>query len=60
MQGNFCYFNPTKLYFGDKSLDFLHQELKQFGRTVLLVYGGGSIKQNGIYDQVVNILKTGG
>lgn len=60
MQGNFCYFNPTKLYFGDKSLDFLHQELKQFGRTVLLVYGGGSIKQNGIYDQVVNILKTAG
>lgn len=58
MLGNFEYSNPTKLYFGEDSLDFLNQELAKYGDNVMLVYGGGSIKKNGIYDQVVNILKA--
>ena len=60
MQGNFCYHNPTKLYFGDESLNFLKDELMNFGPVVLLNYGGGSVKRNGIYDQVVAILKEAG
>lgn len=58
MLGNFEYSNPTKLYFGENSLDFLNQELAKYGDNVMLVYGGGSIKKNGIYDRVVNILKA--
>ena len=57
MLGNFCYSNPTKLYFGDKSLDYLNDELKHYGKKVMLIYGGGSIKKNGIYDEVIKILK---
>ena len=60
MLGNFSYYNPTKLYFGDDSLKFLNDELKNYGDNVLLVYGGGSIKKNGIYDSVVEILKSNG
>jgi len=60
MQGNFSYYNPTKLYFGDESLNFLMDELKNFGPVVLLNYGSGSVKRNGIYDQVVAILKEVG
>ena len=50
MLGNFIYCNPTKLYFGEDSLKGLYQELPKYGQNVLLVYGGGSIKKNGIYD----------
>lgn len=57
MLGNFTYSNPTKLYFGEDALDGLSQELLKYGENVLLVYGGGSIKRNGIYEQVVNILE---
>lgn len=57
MLGNFTYSNPTKLYFGEDALDGLSQELSKYGENVLLVYGGGSIKRNGIYEQVVNILE---
>lgn len=60
MLGNFSYCNPTKLYFGDDSLNYLSDELKKYGDNVLLVYGGGSIKKNGIYDDVVAILKKSG
>ena len=60
MLGNFKYSNPTKLYFGDDSLKFLQDELKNYGSTVLLTYGGGSFKRNGIYDAVVEILKANG
>lgn len=60
MLGNFCYSNPTKLYFGDDSLNYLNDELKKYGDKVLLVYGGGSIKRLGIYDDVVRILKENG
>lgn len=60
MLGEIIYSNPTKLYFGEKSLDNLAAELKNYSDNVLLVYGGGSIKKNGIYDQVVAILKECG
>lgn len=58
MLGNFKYSNPTTLYFGDDALKYLNDELKQYGERILLVYGGGSIKQNGIYDEVMAILKA--
>lgn len=60
MLGNFTYCNPTKLYFGKGSLENLKKELAGYGKNVMLVYGGGSIKKNGIYDQVVAILKECG
>lgn len=60
MLGNFSYCNPTRLYFGEDSLNYLHDELSQYGPTVMLCYGGGSIKKNGIYDQVMDILKASG
>lgn len=60
MLGNFEYCNPTKLYFGNDSLKYLKGELEKYGDNVLLVYGGGSIKKNGIYDDVTTILKEAG
>ena len=60
MLGNFSYCNPTKLYFGEDSLDNLNIELPKYGKNVILIYGGGSIKKNGIYDEVVEILKKNG
>ncbi|MDE6001227.1 MAG: iron-containing alcohol dehydrogenase [Clostridia bacterium] len=60
MLGNFTYCNPTKLYFGKDALDGLNEELPKYGKNVLLVYGGGSIKKNGIYEKVVKILKDNG
>ncbi|MCR4664212.1 MAG: iron-containing alcohol dehydrogenase [Paludibacteraceae bacterium] len=60
MQGNFVYHNPTKLYFGEESLEYLNAELENLGKTVLLNYGNGSVKRNGLYDEVVAILKAGG
>nr|WP_302519639.1 iron-containing alcohol dehydrogenase [uncultured Allisonella sp.] len=60
MLGNFSYVNPTKLYFGKDALSFLPGELARYGKHVVLVYGGGSIKRNGIYDQVMDILKKAG
>lgn len=60
MLGNFEYSNPTKLYFGENALSYLSGELAAYGRRVLLVYGGGSIKKNGIYDDVMKILKEAG
>lgn len=60
MLGNFKYSNPTTLYFGENALDYLKEELSNYGKNVMLVYGGGSIKKNGIYDDVVAILKDSG
>ena len=60
MLGNFTYCNPTKLYFGEDALNGLNEELPKYGKNVMLVYGGGSIKKNGIYDKVVDILKANG
>ncbi|EEL54760.1 NADH-dependent alcohol dehydrogenase [Bacillus cereus] len=55
---NFVFRNPTKLIFGKGQLEQLKTEIPQFGKKVLLVYGGGSIKRNGIYDNVISILKN--
>ena len=58
MDGNFTFHNPTKLHFGERAMDALVGELKNYGPTVMLSYGGGSIKKNGIYDQVVAALNA--
>lgn len=60
MLGNFSYHNPTKLYFGENALEFLKDELKKYGKTVQLIYGGGSIKKTGLYDEIISILKECG
>jgi len=60
MLGDFIFHNPTKIYFGENALDNLKDELASCGRTVMLVYGGGSIKSNGIYDDVLSILRECG
>lgn len=60
MLGNFSFSNPTKLYFGEDSLQYLNEELPKYGKNVQLIYGGGSIKKNGIYEQVMEILKANG
>ncbi|MDM5321275.1 iron-containing alcohol dehydrogenase [Bacillus altitudinis] len=53
---NFIYYNPTKLMFGKGQLDGLKSELARYGKRVLLVYGGGSIKRNGLYNNVISVL----
>lgn len=58
MLGNFIYSNPTKLYFGDESQKHLADALSGFGKKILLTYGGGSIKRNGVYDDVIAALKA--
>ena len=60
MLGNFIYANPTKLFFGDEAQKNLAEALKPFGKKVLLTYGGGSIKRNGVYDDVITALKSAG
>lgn len=60
MLGNFSYCNPPRLHFGRDALDRLNEELPRFGSRVQLVYGGGSIKRTGLYDQVVSILESNG
>ena len=60
MLGTFKYSNPTKLYFGENSLRYLMRELPNYGDNVLMVYGGGSIKKNGIYDEIIGVLKDCG
>lgn len=60
MFGNFVYSNPTTLYFGDEAQSHLAEALKPFGKKVLLIYGGGSIKKNGIYEDVIKSLNDAG
>ena len=57
---DFIYYNPTKIYFGKKSLENLEAELKNYGKNVLLVYGKNSIKKIGLYDEVIKTLKRCG
>ena len=57
----FTYSYPTKVYFGEKAAEkHLPAELAKVGPNVLLAYGGGSIKRNGIYDELLGILKDAG
>lgn len=60
MLGNFTYSNPTRLHFGENALERLNEELPKYGKNVLLSYGGGSIRKNGIYDAVVDVLRANG
>ena len=60
MLGNFTYCNPTRLHFGEKALEQLAGELANYGGRVLLTYGGGSIRKNGLYEKVIAILKACG
>ncbi|BAQ08492.1 NADH-dependent butanol dehydrogenase [Bacillus sp. OxB-1] len=57
---DFVFHNPVKLIFGKGQIVQLEGELKQYGNRILLVYGGGSIKRNGLYDEVTTILKQAG
>ena len=60
MLGNFTYENPTKIIFGPDSINSLAEELQKYGKRVQLIYGGGSIKKNGIYEQVIDALNKAG
>ncbi len=55
---NFTFVNPTKLIFGKGQLEQLKTEVPLYGKNVLLVYGGGSIKRNGLYDAVLEQLNA--
>lgn len=58
---DFIYSYPTKVYFGDKAAaKALPAELEKVGKTVMLAYGGGSIKKNGVYDEICGYLKEAG
>ena len=58
---DFVFENSTKVFFGQGCVErYLGALLKEYGETVLLVYGGGSIKGNGVYDQVMSILASAG
>lgn len=56
----FVFHNPTRLIFGKGKLSALKEEVSKYGKNVLLVYGGGSIKRSGLYDQVLSLLKEAG
>lgn len=60
MLGDFTYHNPCRVHFGPNALDELPGELAGYGPKVLLTYGGGSIKRNGLYDKVVAALEAAG
>ena len=53
----FSFYNPVKLIFGKGQLEQIKQELPTYGKKVLVVYGGGSIKKNGLYEEVMVTLK---
>jgi alcohol dehydrogenase YqhD (iron-dependent ADH family) len=56
----YTYYNPTRLVFGKNQISALKDELSRYGNKVLVVYGGGSIKRNGLYDVVMNELNKMG
>lgn len=58
MLHDFTYYNPTKIHFGKNSMDNLSEELENYGKNVLLLYGKNSIKQTGLYDKIIEILKS--
>ena len=57
---NFVYSIPTKIYFGKGQISHLKDALAEFGKTVLLVYGGGSIRKNGLYDEAARQCREAG
>lgn len=57
----FVYQMPVKVFFGEDAAEkHLENELNQVGETIMLAYGGGSVKRTGIYDQIVGLLKKAG
>ena len=60
MKGNFIYSNPSKIYFGDEAQKHIEEAILPYGKRVMLVYGGGSVKKNGIYDDVTSSLLRAG
>lgn len=61
MMNNFIFENKTKVYFGKGGVkEYLGGLLANFGKTVMLAYGGGSIKCNGVYDEIMGILNAQG
>lgn len=54
----FTFHNSTKIIFGENAIKNLANEMKPYGKNILLAYGGGSIKKNGIYDKVIGILNA--
>lgn len=57
----FTYSYPVKVYFGEQAAEKnLAAELAKHGKTVMLAYGGGSIKKNGVYNELAGILKAAG
>jgi len=58
MKYDFCYYNPTKIYFGKTALENLADELSNYGENILLMYGRGSVKKTGLYDKIIDILKS--
>ncbi|WP_049690132.1 iron-containing alcohol dehydrogenase [Anaerococcus jeddahensis] len=57
---DFTYNIPTKIHFGKDALDFVGEEVKKYSDKVLITYGGGSIKKNGVYDKIIKELKNSG
>ena len=57
---DFVFENKTKIYFGKEQMCHLHEEVARFGKRVLMVYGGGSIKRTGLYDRVMAELQKAG
>ena len=61
MTNNFIFENKAKVYFGKGGVkEYLGGLLANFGETVMLAYGGGSIKCNGVYDEIMGILNAQG
>lgn len=54
---NFNYSIPTEIFFGKGQINVLGEQIKKYGNKVLIAYGGGSIKRNGIYDKIIEIFK---
>jgi len=57
---DFIFQNKTKVYFGKDQIKHLGEDVSRFGKKVLLVYGGGSIKRTGLYDKVMGELTNAG
>lgn len=57
---DFVFQNTTKVYFGREQMQHLGEEVSQYGRKVLMVYGGGSIKRNGLYDRIMKEMEKSG
>lgn len=54
---DFIFHNPDKVYFGKNQLAHLPEEILKIGKKILLVYGGGSVKKNGLYDRIMKLMQ---